>query len=291
MLFSILQSENYYMEVINMDGRLKGKVALITGGGTGLGADFAKRFVAEGAKVVITGRRKEPLEKVAEGLPKDSILVFQGDVSELSQAQAMVDATINFGGKIDILVNNAGIDPAGTVVDIPVEQWLKIININLTGPFLLMKAAIPHMIKNGGGSIINIASLAAVRNIPAMPAYSASKSGLIGLSQATALDYGRDRIRVNVVCPGPIQTEMLEHSMAGLAESLNTDINGALNTLTRFIPLHRPATPGEVSGAVVFLASDEASFMTGNVIMVDGGACVVDPCGAAVSSAGMNWGG
>lgn len=274
-----------------MDGRLKGKVALITGGGTGLGAEFAKRFVAEGAKIVITGRRREPLEKVAADLPKDSVLVFQGDVSELKQAQAMVDATINFGGKIDVLVNNAGIDPAGTVVDIPVEQWKKIIDINLTGPFLLMKAAIPNMIKNGGGSIINIASLAAVRCIPAMPAYSASKSGLIGLTQATALDYGHEKIRVNVVCPGPIQTEMLEHSMAGLAESLNTDINGALNTLTRFIPLHRPASPDEVSGAVVFLASDESTFMTGTVIMVDGGACIVDPCGAAVSGAGMNWGG
>lgn len=274
-----------------MDGRLKGKVALITGGGTGLGADFAKRFVAEGAKVVITGRRREPLEKVAAGLPKDSVLIFQGDVSDQKQAQEMVDATISFGGKIDVLVNNAGIDPAGTVVDIPVEQWQKIIDINLTGPFLLMKAAIPNMIKNGGGSIINIASLAAVRCIPAMPAYSAAKSGLIGLSQATALDYGREKIRVNVVCPGPIQTEMLEHSMAGLAETLNTDINGALYTLTKFIPLRRPATPDEVSGAVVFLASDESAFITGTVIMVDGGACIVDPCGAAVSSAGMNWGG
>ena len=128
-----------------MDGRLKGKVALITGGGTGLGAAFAKRFVEEGAKVVITGRRKELLEKVASGLPKDAIMVFQGDVSELAQAQAMVDATIKFGGKIDVLVNNAGIDPAGTVVDIPVEQWKKIIDINLTGPFLMMKAAIPEI--------------------------------------------------------------------------------------------------------------------------------------------------
>ena len=273
-----------------MSGRLSGKVALITGGGTGLGAAFAKAFVAEGAKVVITGRRKEPLEKVASALPEGSVLVFQGDVSDFESAQAMVDATIKFGGKIDVLVNNAGIDPAGTVVDVPIEQWKKVIDINLTGPFLMMKAAIPKMIENGGGSIINIASLAAVRNIPAMPAYSASKSGLIGLSNAVALDYGPQGIRSNVVAPGPIRTEMLEHSMSGLAEALGTDITGALNAMTRFIPARRPALPDEVAGAVVFLASDESKFVTGATIMVDGGACVVDPCGSAVSSARVHWG-
>jgi meso-butanediol dehydrogenase/(S,S)-butanediol dehydrogenase/diacetyl reductase len=273
-----------------MDGRLKGKVALITGGGTGLGADFARRFVAEGAKVVIIGRRKELLDKVAAGLPKDSVSVFAGDVSKLESAQAMADAAIKFGGKIDILVNNAGIDPPGTVVEIPVEQWQKIIDINLTGPFLMMKAAIPNMIKNGGGSIINVSSLAALRCIPAMPAYTASKSGLIGLTQSVALDYGHSKVRCNVVCPGAVRTEMLEHAMTPLAQSLKTDITGALNTLTKFCPLPRAATPGEISGAVIFLASDESSFMTGAVLVLDGGACVVDPNGAAVSSSGMNWG-
>jgi NAD(P)-dependent dehydrogenase (short-subunit alcohol dehydrogenase family) len=106
-----------------LDGHLKGKVALITGGGTGLGADFTRRFVAEGAKVVITGRRREPLEKVAAGLPKDVVLIVQGDVSEPEQAKAMVDAAVQFGGKLEVLVNNAGIDPPGTVVEIPIEQW------------------------------------------------------------------------------------------------------------------------------------------------------------------------
>ncbi len=274
-----------------MNGHLNGKVALITGGGTGLGADFAKRFVEEGAKVVITGRRKEPLEKVADSLPKGSVLVCQGDVSNWDSAQAMIDATVKFGGKIDVLVNNAGIDPPATVVEIPIEQWQSVININLTGPMLMMKAAIPHMIKNGGGSIVNIASLAALRCIPAMPAYTASKAGLIGLTQATALDYGPSNIRVNVVAPGPIRTEMLEHAMSDLATATGTDITGALNTLTQFLPLKRPATPDEVTGAVVFLASDDSTFMTGTTLTVDGGACIVDPCGSAVSTAGMNWGG
>jgi len=275
---------------MNMNGRLKGKVALITGGGTGLGAAFTKRFVEEGAKVVITGRRKELLDKVAAGLPAGSVLAFQGDVSDVESAKAMVDATIKFGGKIDVLVNNAGIDPSGAVVELPVEQWQKVIGINLTGPFLMMKAAIPEMIKNGGGSIVNIASLAGLRCIPAMPAYSASKSGLIGLSQATALDYGAQKIRVNVVAPGPIRTEMLEHSMQGLADATKNDITGALNILTKFLPLKRPALPEEVAGAVVFLASDDAAYVTGITVPVEGGACIVDPCGAAVTTAGINWG-
>jgi len=273
-----------------MSGCLKNKVVLITGGGTGLGTAFTKRFIAEGAKVVITGRRKELLEKVASELPTESVLVFSGDVSKLEEAQAMVEATIKFGGKIDVLINNAGIDPAGAVVDLPVEQWQQIIDINLTGPFLMMKAAIPHMIQNGGGSIINIASLAALRCIPAMPAYIASKSGLIGLTQATALDYGSLKIRCNVICPGAVSTEMLQNSMGGLAKSLNSDITGALNVLTKFCPLPRAADPDEIAGAAVFLASDDSSFMTGATMVLDGGACVVDPNGAAVSSAGTDWG-
>ena len=273
-----------------MEGRLKNKVALITGGGTGLGAAFAKRFVEEGAKVVITGRRKEKLDEVAAGLRSDSVLVFVGDVARIEEAQAMVDATVKFGGKIDVLVNNAGIDPAGTVVDVPVEQWKQVIDINLTGPFLMMKAAIPQMIQNGGGSIINVASLAALRCIPAMPSYIASKAGLIGLTQSTALDYGKDNIRCNVICPGAVATEMLKHSMSGLAEAINTDTDGALKVLTKFCPLPRAANPVEISGAAAFLASDDSSFMTGAVMTLDGGACVVDPNGAAVSSAGTNWG-
>ncbi|NLT38841.1 MAG: SDR family oxidoreductase [Clostridiales bacterium] len=273
-----------------MEGRLKGKTALITGGGTGLGIAFAKRLVDEGAKVVITGRRKAVLDSAAADLPAGSVLAFQGDVSKWEDAQAMVEATINFGGRIDVLVNNAGIDPAGTVADIPIELWHQIINTNLSGSFYLMKAAIPDMIKNGGGSIINIASLAAVRAIPAMVGYMSSKAGIIGLTQSAALDYGAAKIRANVVCPGPISTDMLEHSMEGLAKSLNTDIAGALSALTKFVPLRRAATPDEVSGTVAFLASDDSSFITGAVIMVDGGACIVDPCGSALASLEMNWG-
>ena len=271
-----------------MSGLLNGKTALITGGGSGIGAAIAKRFVAEGAKVVITGRRKEALAETIAAVPGDSALPFAGDVRNPDDAKAMVEETVKFGGKIDILVNNAGIDPAGNVVDVSIEQWKSVIETNLYGPFYTMKFAIPYMVEAGGGSIVNIASLAALRRIPGMPAYCSSKSGLIGLSQSVALDFGKDNIRCNVVCPGATRTAMLENSMKGLADSLNTDITGALDYMTRFNPLAHAATTDQITGAVVFFAGDDSVMITGTVLPVDSGSCVVDPNGAALS--GRAWG-
>jgi len=271
-----------------MNGHLEGKVALITGGGSGIGQAIAKRFVAEGAKIVITGRRKEALAETVAACPEGTCLPFAGDITNPEDAKKMVEATVEFGGKIDVLVNNAAIDPPGTVVDIPIEQFQRIVETNLYGPFYTMKYAIPYMTKAGGGSIVNIASLAGLRRIPAMPAYCASKSGLIGLSQTVALDHGKDGIRCNVVAPGATATAMLENAMSGLAKHLETDVAGALNFMTRFNPIPRPATADEITGAVVFYASDDSAVITGTVIPVDSGSCVVDPNGAAL--AGMNWG-
>jgi meso-butanediol dehydrogenase/(S,S)-butanediol dehydrogenase/diacetyl reductase len=270
---------------------LKGKVALITGAGTGIGTAIARRFVADGARVCITGRRLEMLEKLERSLPKDSAISCAGDVSKLEDAQKMVMAAVKFGGKLDVLVNNAGIDPPGTIVEVAPELWQKVIDTNLTGPFFMMKAALPHLIKNGGGSIINIASLAGIRCLPAMPAYCSSKAGLIMLTQQAALDYGPSKIRCNVVCPGAVRTEMLEHAMTPLAETLKTDLNGAFAKMTSFSPLRRVGAPAEITGICSFLAGDDSKFMTGSVLVLDGGASIVDVNGAAVSSAGMNWGG
>ena len=271
-----------------MDAHLKGKVALITGGGSGIGAAIAKRFVAEGAKIVITGRRVEALAETVAACPEGTVLPFAADVRNPDDAKAMVEATIKFGGKIDILVNNAGIDPPGNVVEIPLEQWSAIIETNLYGPFYTMRHAIPYMIDAGGGSIVNIGSLAGLMRIPAMPAYCASKSGLIGLSQTVALDYGKYNIRCNVVAPGATRTAMLEGAMKGLADSLGTDVTGALDYMTRFNPIPHPATPEQITGAVVFYASDDSAMITGTVLPVDSGSTVVDPNGAALS--GRGWG-
>jgi len=269
---------------------LEGKVALITGGGTGIGTAIAKRFVSEGAKICITGRRKEMLEQVAKTLPAGSVEICSGDVRNLDDVKRMVEKALSFGGKIDVLVNNAGIDPGGTVTDIDPELWRLIIDTNLTGPFLLMKVTIPHMKKNGGGSIINIASLGGLRCLPGMPGYCSSKAALIMLTQQVALDYGTSMIRCNVVCPGGVRTAMLEKSLSGLAETTGTDTEGVFKIVSSMVPLRRFAKPDEITGICVYLASDDSSFMTGSVLLVDGGAAVVDVSGAALTNAGVNWG-
>ncbi len=270
--------------------KLKGKVALITGGGTGIGTAIAERFVADGAKICITGRRQELLEKVAKALPQGRVTTCSGDVTKYEDVRRMVETTLTFGSGLDVVVNNAGIDPGGTITEVDPELWRKVIEINLTGSFLVMKASIPHMIKGGGGSIINISSLGGLRCLPGMPAYCASKAGVIMLTKQAALDYGPFKVRCNAVCPGATRTEMLEEAISPLTEVLGTDVDGVFACISSNVPLRRVGTPKEVSGVCSFLASDDSSFMTGSVLLLDGGASVVDVAGAALSSAGVNWG-
>lgn len=269
---------------------LKGKVALVTGGGAGIGVSIAERFVAEGAKVCISGRRQEKLDEVAGSLPKGTVATCAGDVTSLEDTRRMVETAVEFGGRLDILVNNAGIDQGGVIVDLDPEVWRQVIETNLTGPFYLMKFAIPHMIRNGGGSVINMASLAGVRCIPNMAAYCSAKAGLIMLTQQAALDYGPVKIRCNAVLPGPVRTEMLENSMIPMADAMDVTVDGVFDKLTQFLPLRRAASTEEVAGICAFLASDDASFITATAILVDGGAAIVDPCGSALSSTGATWG-
>jgi len=267
-----------------MSGKLTGKTAIITGGGTGIGAAITKRFVEEGAKVLITGRREYLLNDIKNCLPEGSVKVYTGDV--VYDAAAIADAAFSISGRIDILVNNAAVDPEGTVLDMTEEDWRKTIDTNLTGPFLMMKAVLPHMIEAGGGVIINMSSLAGLRCIPAMAAYSSSKAGLIGLTKATAFDFGKYGIRVNVICPGPVKTEAMDRAMAPFAAELGGDLDGAYDQLASFLPINRSADASEVAGTTLFLASADASYITGAVITVDGGATIVDPCGPALGPDG-----
>jgi meso-butanediol dehydrogenase/(S,S)-butanediol dehydrogenase/diacetyl reductase len=271
--------------------QLNGKVALITGAGTGIGAAIAERFVADGARICISGRRQKKLDEVAESLPADTVLTCSGDVTKLEDAERMVATALEFSGKLDVLVNNAAIDPGGaTVVDTDPEIWHRVLETNLTGPFYLMKASIPHMIRGGGGSIINIASLGGLRCLPGMPSYSASKAGLIGLTQQVALDFGPSKVRCNAVCPGGTRTEMLEKSLGPLREVLGTDLDGVFDCISSMVPLRRTAKPSEISGICSYLASDDSTFVTGAVLLVDGGAATVDVAGAALTNAGVKWG-
>jgi meso-butanediol dehydrogenase/(S,S)-butanediol dehydrogenase/diacetyl reductase len=264
---------------------IEGKVALVTGGGSGIGAAIAERFVTDGAKVCITGRRKEILEKVAKSLPSGAVATCSGDVSKEEDAKRMVETTVKFGGKLDVLVNNAGISPVAPVAELDPKVWQEVIGINLTGPFLLMKAAIPYMLKEGGGSIINVASLGGMRCLPGMPAYCSSKAGLIMLTQQVALDYGRHNIRCNAVCPGGVATDMTKESFGQFGKMLGIEPETFLKQIATEMPLHRFADPPEVGGLCSYLASDDSSFVTGAAILIDGGSAVVDIVGASITAA------
>jgi meso-butanediol dehydrogenase / (S,S)-butanediol dehydrogenase / diacetyl reductase len=270
--------------------RLDGKVALITGGGSGIGEALARRFVAEGATVYISGRHKDRLERVAASLPAGRCVPVLGDVRNSADTRRMVEVSLGTTGRLDVLVNNAASNLAGTVVDMELATWQEMLDTNMTGPFLLMKAAIPRMTAAGGGAIVNIASLAGTVCVPGSPGYCASKAGLIHLTKQVALDYGKDGIRCNAVCPGPVRTEMLEQNLAPMAEAMGADMDEVFRVLPRFMPLRRVATPEEITGICVYLASDDSAYMTGSTVLIDGGTHFVDAFAASVGEAGLTWG-
>ena len=271
--------------------QLKGKVALITGAGTGIGRALAERFVTEGAKVCIVGRRQAVLDSVVQSAPTGAMMACAGDVTNVADTQRMAAATLAWGGKIDVVINCAAIDPGGAVAEVDLAVFRKVLEVNVIGPFLVMQATIPHMVKAGGGSIINISSLGGLRCLPTMAPYCTSKAALNMLTQQAALDYGPKNVRCNVVCPGATLTESFGDAVAPLMKALNTDANGVAARLTAPVPLRRAAKPEEMTGVCVYLASDDSSFMTGGILLVDGGASIVDVSGAAMSSQGVNWGG
>ena len=271
--------------------RLDGKVAIVTGGGTGIGRAVVERFVADGAYVCITGRRAELLEKVAAALPADRIKICPADISDAAAVARVLETALAFGRGLHVLVNNAGMEqPMAGVVDLDPAIWERVIAVNLGGPFLTMRAAIPHMIEAGGGSIINVSSLAGLVNPPRLPAYCASKGGLISLSKQVAVDYGPQKVRCNVVCPGAVRTEMIESAMAPFAEACGLKVDDVLATFSRDVPLQRVSRPEEIAGLCSYLASDDSSFLTAAVIPLDGGAVAVDVSGAAINQLAVQHG-
>lgn len=264
--------------------KLQGKVALITGGGSGIGEAIVRRFVAEGAKVCISGRRAENLQRVAESLPQGTVVTCQGSVTEPKDVERLVTETLKIAGKLDILVNCAGVTGQGSVADVDPAEWRNIIETNLVSPFLLMKAVVPQMIENGGGSVINVASLGGLRALPHRSAYCTSKAGLIMLTQQAALDYGPNNIRCNAVCPGLVKTPMVVGPFNHLAEVIGTDAQTIYDAGAKNVPLRRLAEPAEIAGICSYLASDDASYMTGGVLVLDGGVAIVDTLGAGIDN-------
>ncbi len=247
--------------------KLKGKVALITGGTEGMGFATAEIFLREGAKVAISGRSEAKGADASRRLGSEGeVLFIPGDVSVDADAEKMVHETVDKFGRIDILFNNAGVYLEKVAEATSEAEWDRVIDVNLKGTFLVSKHAIPHMKRHGGGVIINNSSDAGLVGNRSCAAYCASKGGVTIMTKAMALDYAEDNIRVNCVNPGVIDTPMVAQEVAKSA-----DRETYVRQMNIDHPIGRIGQPEEVAKVVLFLASDEASFITGAALSVDGG--------------------
>ncbi|MFX0199243.1 MAG: SDR family NAD(P)-dependent oxidoreductase [Candidatus Hodarchaeota archaeon] len=248
--------------------RLSNKVALITGGGTGIGRATAKLFAKEGAKVAISGRRAEKLDEVIQIINSNNgkAIAIPGDVTKEEEAKKMVMTPITHWHRLDILVNNAGVIDRTQIHETSSENWDLVIDVNVKGIYLICKYAIPEMIKFGGGSIINIASVSGLRGQNDAHAYSAAKGAVVNLARALAISYGPQNIRVNTVCPALVDTAM---PRTRLKEGQTWE--EMVPIWAQDYPLRRIGQPIDIAYGCLYLASDEASWVTGATLVIDGG--------------------
>lgn len=241
--------------------RFSGKVVIVTGSGSGIGAATARRFAQDGASVVLNGRTREKLERVTADLEPDRVLVQTGDVSDQGDAEALIAAAVERFGHLDILVNNAGVVPTGPLLEASVADWRKVMAIDVDGVFFCTRAALPHLIRSGG-NIVNVSSVSGLGGDWNMSFYNAAKGAVSNFTRSLALELGERGVRVNAVNPGLTFTDLTE------------DMKGDTALMKRFaerIPLGRGAEPDEVADVIVFLASEDARYVTGVNLPVDGG--------------------
>ena len=237
------------------------KTAIITGAGSGIGAAAAERFAADGYALVINSRTAADLEKVRDGIGNDRTVIFEGDVSDEDTVKGLIDCAIDRFGRLDTLVNNAGIAVPGPIEEVSPEDWDKQQAVNGRSMYLTIRAALPHLEKTKG-SVVNTSSVSGLGGDWGMFAYNASKGMVSNLTRALALDFGRKGVRINAVAPSVTRTEMAQGIM---------DDDALYEKFMERVPLGRPAEPRDIADVIAFLASDDARFVTGVVLPVDGG--------------------